>query len=212
MDLSLNFGAAVEMITAKSATRARGEDILFFVINVNALITKNASENAFICPKCRDNLEIINLRLREQRPPPPPWERYSMPPRMVDPPILPECRDSNLPLKVLIASPPTCGYVAILKDPIEFAEQWHGARISKSEGVSSSVDYRHPFHLEGARWHLLKTLAGPRLGIEFVPFICCETQLQRSIDVAGKVHNIACRPLRRRAGFFSKDSVSSSIF
>jgi hypothetical protein len=74
--------------------------------------------NAFICPKCRDNLEeIINLRLREQRPPPPPWERYSIPPRMVDPPILPECPDSDLPLKALIASPPTGGYVAILKDP-----------------------------------------------------------------------------------------------
>jgi len=45
-------------------------------------------------------------------------------------------------------------------------------------------------------WHLFKTLAGPRLGIELVPFICCEAQLQRSIDVAGKVHNITWGVLR----------------
>jgi ribonuclease HI len=81
--------------------------------------------------------------------------------------------------------------VAILKDPIESAIQWHDSQISTSEGISTSTDFHHPFQIEGARWHLLRTLAGPRLGTELVPFISREAQLQRNIDATGKIHCIA---------------------
>jgi len=64
--------------------------------------------------------------------------------------------------------------VVILKDPIEFAIRWHDSQISTSEGISTSTDFHHPFQLEGARWHLLRTSAGPRLGAELVPFISRE--------------------------------------
>jgi hypothetical protein len=137
--------------------------------------------SVFICPKCWDVLdEVINRRLREQRPPPLPWERCSIPLRMLDPPVLPECPDAGLPLTTLLASPPTGGYVTILKDPIEFAERWHDSQISTSEGTSSELS---------------RALA-PRLGAELVPFIHCEAQLQRSIDATGKVHCIAWVVLR----------------
>ena len=81
--------------------------------------------------------------------------------------------------------------MAILKDPIESVIQWHDVQISTSEGVSTSSDFHHPFQIEGARWHLLRTLAGTRLGTELVPFISREAQLQRDIDATGKRHCIA---------------------
>jgi len=81
--------------------------------------------------------------------------------------------------------------VTILKDPIESVIQWHDVQISTSEGISTSSDFHHPFQIEGARWHLLRTLAGPRLGTELVPFISREAQLQRDIDATGKRHCIA---------------------
>ena len=153
-------------------------------------LTPNASD-AFICPKCRDTLdEVIHRRLNKQRPPPP-WERYSIPLRMLDPKVLPECPIQGCSLTAVLTSPPTGGYVAILKDPIESAIQWHDSQISTSEGISTSTDFHHPFQIEGACWHLLRTLADPRLGTELVPFISREAQLQRNIDATGKIHCIA---------------------
>ena len=77
--------------------------------------------DAFICPKCRDTLdEVMHCRLNKQRPPPP-WERYSIPLRMLDPTVLPEIPVPVRSLTAVFASPPNGGYVAILKDPIEFA-------------------------------------------------------------------------------------------
>jgi hypothetical protein len=103
-------------------------------------------EPGFICPKCTDTLEeITNLRLREHRPSPPPWERHATPFRMLDPPTLPECPHCDLPLTGLITSPPPGGYVVVQKDPIEFMNHWHGSLISISEGVSQSGDHMHPF-------------------------------------------------------------------
>ena len=37
------------------------------------------------------------------------------------------------------------------------------------EGISTSNYFHHPFQIEGARWHLLRTIAGPRLGADLVP-------------------------------------------
>ena len=78
--------------------------------------------------------------------------------------------------------------MAILKDPIESVIQWHDLQISTSEGISISTDFHHPFQIKGARWHLLRTLTGPRLGTELVPFMSREAQLQRNIDATGKIH------------------------
>ena len=75
--------------------------------------------------------------------------------------------------------------------PIESVIQWHDLQISTSEGISTSSDFHHPFQIEGARWHLLRTLAGPRLGTDLVPFISSEAQLQRDIDATCKIHCIA---------------------
>jgi hypothetical protein len=96
---------------------------------------------------------------------------------MLDPTVLPECPMQGRSLTAVLTLPPKGGYVAILKDPIE--------------GISTSTDFHHPFQIEGARWHLLRTIAGPRLGAELVPFISSEAQLQKSIDAIGKVHYIA---------------------
>jgi hypothetical protein len=112
----------------------------------------------------------MDRQLNQQRPLPL-WERYSIPLRMLDPKVLPECQLQGRPLTAVLTSLPTGGYVAILKDPIESGIQWHDVQISTSEGISTSSDFHHPFQIEGARWHLLRTLAGPRLGTELVPFI-----------------------------------------
>jgi hypothetical protein len=79
--------------------------------------------------------------------------------RMLDPKVLRECPIQGRSLTAVLISPPTGGYVAILKDPIESAIQWHDSQISTSEGISTSTDFHHPFQIEGARWHLLRTLA-----------------------------------------------------
>ena len=71
-----------------------------------------------------------------------------------------------------------------MKDPIVHSEVWHDLRINTMEGISCSEDFRHPFQIEGARWHFLKTLAGDRLGAELVPFISAESSLQGNIDTA----------------------------
>jgi len=132
-----------------------------------AVLIPNAGD-VFICPKCRDTLnEVMHCRLIKQRPPPP-WERYSIPLRMLDPTVLPEIPVPVRSLTAVLASPPNGGYVAILKDPIEFASRWYDSQISTSEGISTSTDFHHPFQIEGARWHLLRTIAGPRLGAELV--------------------------------------------
>ncbi len=64
------------------------------------------------------------------------------------------------------------------------------------EGVSRSEDFRHLFQIEGARWHLLKTLAGDLLGAELVPFIGAEASLQLSIDAQSRVYSISWGVLR----------------
>ena len=110
---------------------------------------------------------------------------------MLDPKVLPESPIQGRSLTTVLTSPPNGGYVAILKDPIEFAIQWHDSQISTSEGISTSNYFHHPFQIEGARWHLLRTIAGPRLGAELDPFISREAQLQRNIDATGKIHCIA---------------------
>ncbi len=79
------------------------------------------ADDAFICPQCRDTLdEAMHCRLNRQRTPPP-WERYSIPLRMLDPTVLPESPVQGRSLTAVLTSPPNGGYVAILKDPIEFA-------------------------------------------------------------------------------------------
>jgi hypothetical protein len=68
---------------------------------------------AFICPKCRDTLdEVLHRRLNQPRPLPP-WERYSIPLRMLDPKVLPECQLQGRSLTAVLTSPPTGGYVAM---------------------------------------------------------------------------------------------------
>ena len=110
-------------------------------------LTPKAGE-VFICPKCRDTLvEIMDRRLNHPRPLPP-WERYSIPLRMLDPKVLPECQLQGRSLAAVLTSPPTGGYVAILKDPIESVIQWHDVQISTSEGVSTSSDFITPFKLK----------------------------------------------------------------
>jgi hypothetical protein len=107
---------------------------------------------------------------------------------MLDPQVLPEYPTSAPPLKSvqglrqILASPPEGGYVAIVKDPIVLPEVWHDLCITTMEGISCSEDFRHPFQIEGARWHFLKTLAGDLLGAELVPFISAEASLQGSMD------------------------------
>jgi hypothetical protein len=149
------------------------------------------ADDAFICPKCRDTLdEVIHSRIIDQRLPPP-WEQCSIPLRMLDLTVLPECPVQGRSLTVVLTLPPKGGYVAILKDPIEFVIRWYDSQISTLEGISTSTDFHHPFQIEGARLHLLRTIAGPRPGAELVPFISSEAQLQKSIDAIGKVHCIA---------------------
>ena len=81
-------------------------------------------DKVFICPKCTNTLEeITNLRLREHRPSPPPWERHPIPFRMLNPPALPECPNFDLPLTALITFLPPGGYVVVQKDAIEFVNQ-----------------------------------------------------------------------------------------
>jgi hypothetical protein len=93
--------------------------------------------DAFICPKCRDTLdEVMHRRLNKQRPPPP-WERYSIPLWMLDPTVLSQCPVQGRSLTAVRTSPPNGGYVAILKDPIEFAIRWYDSQISTSEGIST---------------------------------------------------------------------------
>ena len=141
--------------------------------------------DTFICPKCKDTLDgVIHIRIIEQRPPPP-WERCSIPLLMLDPPVLPECSVQGRSLTAVLTLPPNGGYVAILKDPIEFAIRWYDSQISTSEGISTSTDFHHPFKIQGSRCHLLRTVAGPRLGAELVPFLSREAQLQKSIDAIG---------------------------
>ena len=122
---------------------------------------------------------------------------------MLDPTVLPESLVQGRSLTAVLTSPPNGGYVAILKDPIEFAIRLYDSQISTSEGISTSTDFHHPFQIEGARWHLLKTIAGPRLGAELVPFISREAQLQKSIDAIGKVHCIAWVVLSAATDFYS---------
>jgi hypothetical protein len=117
--------------------------------------------------------------------------------------VLPESLVQGRSLTAVLTSPPNGGYVAILKDPIEFAIRLYDLQISTSEGISTSTDFHHPFQIEGARWHLLKTIAGPRLGAELVPFISREAQLQKSIDAIGKVHCIAWVVLSAATDFYS---------
>ena len=100
----------------------------------------------------------MDRRLNQLRPLPP-WERYSIPLQMLDTKVLPECQLQGRSLTVVLTSPPTGGYVAILKDLIESVIQWYDVQISTSEGISTSSDFHHPFQIEGARWHLLRTLA-----------------------------------------------------
>jgi hypothetical protein len=93
--------------------------------------------------------------------------------------------------------------VAIVKDPIVHSEVWHDLRITTMEGISCSEDFRHPFQIEGARWHFLKTLAGDRLGAELVPFISTEASLQVSIDMQSRVYNISWDVLRAAKNLYN---------
>lgn len=106
-------------------------------------------------------------------------------------------------LRQILASPPEGGYVAIVKDPIVLPEVWHDLRVTTMDGISCSEDYRHPFQIEGARWHFLKTLAGDRLGAELVPFISAEASLQGSMDTQACVYNISWDVLRAAKNLYN---------
>ncbi len=92
--------------------------------------------------------------------------------------------------------------MVVQKDLIEFVNHWHGSLISTSEGVSQSGDHMHPFQVDSARRHFLKTLAGSRLGIELLPFVHSEAQLQRAIDAADSVYTIAWKVLQIAQSFY----------
>ena len=66
-------------------------------------LTSNAGD-AFICPKCRDTLDEVMYRRLNQPLPPPPWERYSIPLRMLDPKVLPECQIQGCSLTAVLTS------------------------------------------------------------------------------------------------------------
>ena len=74
--------------------------------------------------------------------------------------------------------------MVVQKEPIELTSYCRASRISTLEGVSRSEDGDYPFQIEGARWHFLETLAGPRLGDDLLPFVHGEAQLHRTIDAA----------------------------
>jgi len=105
-------------------------------------------------------------------------------------------------LRQILASPPEGGYVAIVKDPIVLPEVWHDLRITTMDGISSE-DFRHPFQIEGARWHFLKTLAGDRLGADLIPFISAEAGLQGSMDTQTCVYNISWDVLRAAKNLYN---------
>jgi hypothetical protein len=128
---------------------------------------------------------------------------------MLDPQVLPAyptsapSLNSAQGLRQVLASPPEGGYVAILKDPIVLPEVWHDFRITTMEGISCSEDFRHPFQIEGARWHFLKSLAGDRLGADLVPFISAEANLQGSMDTQNGVYNISGEVLRAAKNLYN---------
>jgi hypothetical protein len=68
-------------------------------------LTPNAG-NAFIFSKCRDTLDEVMHRLLNKQRPPPPWERYSIPLRMLDPTVLLECPIQGRSLTEVLTSPP----------------------------------------------------------------------------------------------------------
>jgi hypothetical protein len=71
------------------------------------------------------------------------------------------------------------------------------------EGISCPEDFRHPFQIEEARWHFLKTLAGDRLGEDLVPFISAEASLQGSMDTQTCVYNISWDVLRAAKNLYN---------
>ncbi len=86
--------------------------------------------------------------------------------------------------------------MVVQKDPIEFLSLWHGSLISTSEGVSRSDDQMHPFQIDGARWHFLKTLTGSLLSSELLPFVDGEAHLQKNIDATDSFYTSAWTVLR----------------
>jgi hypothetical protein len=160
-------------------------------------------EQGFICPKCTDTVEEITNPAPAGTSTSPPSKGETCYP-------LSDAGSSNTARMSPLRPPPDrfdylstpWGYVVVQKDPIEFVNYWHGSLISTSEGVSQSGDHMHPFQIDGVRWHFLKTLADSRLGIELLPFVHSEAQLQRAIDAADNVYTIGWKVLRVAQSFY----------
>ena len=62
----------------------------------------------------------------------------------------------------------------IFAEPLEFVDDWYGQAVSSQEGISRFGD--NVLQLACARWHFLKTVAGPTMKQELIPFLVTEAR------------------------------------
>ena len=151
------------------------------------------------CPRCDGSLDLASARFFEDtsgtQAPSAPWEHFSIPAKALDPPLLPEgpAHSTADEARAMIARPPPGGYVKIFAEPLEFVDDWYGQAVSSQEGISRFGD--NVLQLACARWHFLKTVAGPAMKQELIPFLVAEARYQQVTDLASSSFNISWRIL-----------------
>ena len=151
------------------------------------------------CPRCDGSLDLASARFFEDtsgtQAPSAPWEHFSIPAKALDPPLLPEgpAHSTADEARAMIARPPPGGYVKIFAEPLEFVDDWYGQAVSSQEGISRFGD--NVLQLACARWHFLKTVAGPTMKQELIPFLVAEARYQQVTDLASSSFNISWRIL-----------------
>ena len=185
----------------------------------NGIATRESER--FECPKCASSLEhAAQLFLEDKKlkqAPPPSWERFSTPAKATDPHLLPEgpAHTTTSDVCALIANPPAGGYVKVLAQPLEHVDDWFGQTISSVEGISQLKDSHQLLQVSSARWHFMKTVAGPRLQQSLIPFLLSEARRQQAEDLISSSHNISWRVLAAaksvfEAGVFLGESAVSA--
>ena len=165
----------------------------------------NGESQNLDCPRCDGSLGSATAQFlkdtRGTQAPSASWEHFSIPANALDPPLLPEAPAHSTAgeARAMIACPPPGGYVKIFAKPLEFVDDWYGQAVSSREGISRLGDNVPWLQLACARWHFLKTVAGPAMKQELIPFLVDEARYQQATDLASSSFNISWRILEAEA-------------
>lgn len=134
------------------------------------------------------------------------WEQFAVPKMAGNPCRIPDKDIPGETVKTVLSCCRHAGVVRVLKRSLRHDSDLDDTKVSILANVATGLGPYGRFKIEGARWHLLKTLSAPALGDSFMPTLMSEINWQTKAETKPSFMSYSWPVLRAAQSLFKATS------